>query len=86
MAAAALRMQGHAPMIVDLRAENDDDHVIAVFKQRIDRGRGGKIQLHHAAVPGTGLQEHPELAMSYFDFYYNTLGQKTLASTRCQWT
>jgi hypothetical protein len=35
-AAAALRAQGHPPLIVDLEAVRDDDHVIAVYR------RGGR--------------------------------------------
>jgi hypothetical protein len=31
-AAAALRMQGHPPLLVDLEAVRDDDHVLAVFR------------------------------------------------------
>src|SRR6185503_8484161 len=31
-AAAALRVQGYRPLIVDLEAVQDDDHVIAVFR------------------------------------------------------
>ena len=31
-AAAALQFIGHKPLIVDMLAEDDDDHVIAVFK------------------------------------------------------
>ena len=33
LAAAALRQLGYPPLIVDLSAENDDDHIIAVFRQ-----------------------------------------------------
>jgi hypothetical protein len=32
-AAAALQYNGYPPLIADLRAENDDDHVIAVFRR-----------------------------------------------------
>ena len=32
-AAAALRVNGYPPLILDLEAERDTDHVIAVFKQ-----------------------------------------------------
>jgi len=31
-AAAALRYHGHRPLILDLRAVDDDDHVIAVYR------------------------------------------------------
>ena len=33
-AAAALRQIGHPPLLLDLEAVRDDDHVIAVFRQR----------------------------------------------------
>jgi hypothetical protein len=32
-AAAALRLQGHPPLIVDLEGEQDTDHVLAVFRR-----------------------------------------------------
>jgi len=32
-AAAALRYNGHPPLILDLEAKNDTDHVIAVLKE-----------------------------------------------------
>src|SRR5665647_1355063 len=32
-AASALRRLGYPPLIVDLTAENDDDHIIAVFRE-----------------------------------------------------
>src|SRR5947208_17180960 len=34
LAAAALRVQGEAPLVMDLTAVRDEDHVIAVFKRR----------------------------------------------------
>ncbi len=33
-AAFALRRLGHRPLIVDMTAENDDDHLVAVFRRR----------------------------------------------------
>ena len=32
--AAALRMIGHPPLLLDLEAVRDDDHVLAIFRQR----------------------------------------------------
>src|SRR5208283_3083336 len=34
LAAAALRVQGFPPLLLDLEAVRDDDHVLAVFKQQ----------------------------------------------------
>lgn len=77
-AAAALRLLGYPPLLVDLEAVRDDDHVIAVFRQR---GRWGAI----AKSNYSGLRYREpvyknlrELAMSYFEHYYNPAGEKTL--------
>ena len=32
MGAAALRMLGHPPLLLDLEAVRDDDHVLAIFR------------------------------------------------------
>jgi len=64
LAAAALRVQGEAPLVMDLTAVHDEDHVIAVFKRR---GLWGAI--------ATSLRE---LAMSYFEHYFNLEGERTL--------
>ena len=34
LAAAALRVHGHPPLLMDLEAVNDDDHVIALYRER----------------------------------------------------
>ena len=34
MAAAALRVQGKKPLLMDLEAVRDDDHVIALYRER----------------------------------------------------
>lgn len=77
-AAAALRGLGFPPLLVDLEAVRDDDHVLAVFRQR---GHWGAI----AKSNYTGLRfREPvyrtlrELAMSYFEHYFNPAGEKTL--------
>jgi hypothetical protein len=76
--AAALRMLGHPPLLLDLEAVRDDDHVLAIFRQR---GHWGAI----AKSNYTGLRfREPvyrtlrELVMSYFEHYYNLSGEKTL--------
>ena len=79
-AAAALQFIGFTPLIVDMLAVNDDDHVIAVF--RVD-GRWGAV----AKSNFTSLRfREPvyrslrELIMSYFDFFFNVDGYKSLRS------
>lgn len=77
-AAAALRHLGHPPLIMDLVATRDDDHVIAIYRHR---GRFGAV----AKSNYTGLRSREpiyrsprELALSYFEHYYNLEGEKTL--------
>ncbi|MGE5639302.1 MAG: hypothetical protein ACM30H_04345 [Clostridia bacterium] len=78
LAAAALWVHGHSPLVMDLRAERDYDHVVAVFRRH---GRWGAI----SKTNGIGLRWRDpvyrslrELAMSYFHEYYNRRDHKTL--------
>jgi hypothetical protein len=77
-AAAALRHAGHPPLLVDLQAVRDDDHVLAVFRER---GRWGALAKSNFA--GLRFREPVfrsvrELALSYFELYFNLEGEKTL--------
>ena len=78
LAATALRVNGYPPLVFDMEASQDDDHVVAVFKER---GRWGAI----AKSNFTGLRYRDpvyrslrELAMSYFDVYCNLRRERTL--------
>ncbi len=78
LAAAALRHAGYPPLIWDLEAVRDDDHVLALYQYH---GHWGAIAKSNYA--GLGFREPVyrnlrELAMSYFEVYYNLRGQKTL--------
>ncbi len=78
LAAAALRVNGRPPVIVDLVAVRDDDHVVAVFR---DRGLWGSIGISKFAglrFRSPAYRTIRELAMSYFDHYYNWDGERTL--------
>lgn len=79
-AAAALRVLGHKPVIIDLMAENDDDHVIAIFKQNNCYGAVAKSNTTLLRFREPVYRTIRELVMSYFDFYFNTLGEKSLRS------
>ncbi len=77
-AAAMLRRLGFRPLIVDMQAVRDDDHVIAVFQKN---GRYGSIAKSNFA----GLRYREplyrdvrELVMSYFESFYNIRKEKTL--------
>ena len=77
-AAAALRVNGFPPLIIDLEAEHDTDHVIAVYKQH---GHWGSIA--NSNYTGCRYREPVyrtlrELVMSYFDVYFNQRGERTL--------
>jgi hypothetical protein len=79
-AAAALRMMGHKPLIVDLMAVNDDDHVIALFKHNNCYGAVAKSNTTTLRFREPIYKTLKELILSYFEFYFNTIGEKTLRS------
>lgn len=79
-AAAALRFLGYKPLIVDMMAVNDDDHVIAVFKKNNLWGAVAKSNTTLLRFREPVYRTIRELVMSYFDFYFNTLGEKSLRS------
>jgi len=77
-AAAALRVLGFPPLLLDLEAVQDTDHVVAVY--RVD-GHWGAIAKSNFA--GLRYREPVyrsvrELAMSYFEGYVNLRGDRTL--------
>ena len=77
-AAAGLRAIGHRPLLVDLEADNDTDHVIAVFKER---GHWGSLAKSNYAFLEYREPIHRtlrELALSYFPAYFNLRHQRTL--------
>ena len=79
-AAAMLRELGFKPLILDMMAENDDDHVIAVFQVRDRWGAVAKSNTTALRFREPVYRSIRELIMSYFDFYFNTLGDKSLRS------
>jgi hypothetical protein len=79
-AAAALQFNGHKPLIIDMKAVNDDDHVIAVFKQYRCWGAVAKSNFTSLRFREPVYRSVRELIMSYFDFFFNTDGFKSLRS------
>jgi hypothetical protein len=77
-AAAALRMAGYEPLLVDLEAVRDDDHVLAVFRQHGHWGAIAKSNYSGLRFREPVYRSIRELAMSYFEHYYNPAGEKTL--------
>ena len=79
-AAAALQFNGYKPLIVDLKAFNDDDHVITVFKEDGHWGAVAKSNFTSLRYREPVYRSLRELVMSYFDFYFNLDGDKSLRS------
>ena len=77
-AAAALRVHGHPPLIVDLEAVRDDDHLLAVFKQHNHWGAIAKSNYAGLRFREPVYRTIRELVMSYYEHYYNLRGEKTL--------
>jgi hypothetical protein len=78
LAACAFWVHGEPPLLMDMRAVRDYDHVVAVFRRH---GRWGAI----SKTNGIGLRWRDpvyrtlrELAISYFHEYYNRRDHKTL--------
>jgi hypothetical protein len=78
LAACALWIHGEPPLLLDLQAVHDFDHVVALYRRN---GRWGAI----SKTNGIGLRWRDpvyrslrELAMSYLHEYYNKRDRKTL--------
>jgi len=77
-AAAAFRFHGRRPLLVDMRSWNDDDHVLAVFQKNGAWGCVAKSNFTVLRFREPVYSTIRELMMSFFDVYFNALGQKTL--------
>ncbi len=77
-AAAALRVHGFPPLLVDLEATQDSDHVLAVFRERGHWGAIAKSNFAGLRFREPVYRTIRELALSYFEHYYNLRGEKTL--------
>ncbi len=77
-AAAALRVNGYPPLIIDLEAEHDTDHVIAVYCRGGCWGAVGKSNYSGLQYREPVYRSLRELALSYFDMYFNMRRERTL--------
>ena len=80
LAAAALRLNGHQPLLMDLEAVQDDDHVIALYRERGLWGGIAKSNFAGLRFRAPIYRTLRELALSYFENYYNLRGERTLRS------
>ena len=77
-AAAALRVNGYKPLLWDLEGVRDTDHVLAIYQYDGHWGAIAKSNFAGLRFREPVYRSLRELAMSYFDNYYNLLGERTL--------
>jgi len=78
-AAAMLRRIGHPPLIVDIIPnDNDDDHLLAIYSVRGHWGAVAKSNYSGLRYREPVYRTLRELVMSYFDDFFNALGEKTM--------
>lgn len=77
-AAAALRANGYPALILDLEADHDTDHVIAIYRVNGHWGSVAKSNYTGCRYREPVYRSLRELALSYFDVYFNLRGERTL--------
>jgi hypothetical protein len=76
--AAALRALGFPPLIFDLEADHDTDHVLAIFRVRGFWGAIAKSNFTGCRYREPVYRTLRELALSYFNIYFNLRFERTL--------
>jgi len=78
-AAAILRRIGYPPLILDMIPnKRDDDHLLALYKQRGHWGAVAKSNFSGLRFREPVFRTLRELVLSYFEQYYNVKREKTL--------
>jgi hypothetical protein len=77
-AAAALRVNGYPPLIFDMEADQDTDHVIAIFRQHGHWGALAKSNFTGCRYREPVYRSLRELALSYFEGYFNLRRERSL--------
>ena len=77
-AAVALRVLGFPPLLLDLEAVQDTDHVIAVYRFNGHWGAIAKSNFSGLRFRAPVYRSLRELTMSYFEDYINLRGDRTL--------
>src|SRR5574341_2462723 len=77
-AAAALRALGFPPLILDFEAHRDTDHVVAIFQVNGHWGAVAKSNFAGCRWREPVHRTLRELAISYFDTYFNLRRQRSL--------
>ena len=78
VAAAALRVNGYRPLLMDLEAVRDDDHVVALYNENGLWGGIAKSNYAGLRFRAPIYRTLREVALSYFEHYYNLRGERTL--------
>jgi hypothetical protein len=78
IAAAALRLHGHPPLLMDLESVRDDDHVLAIYRERGLWGSVAKSNYSGLRARAPIYRTPRELALSYFPSYFNLRGEHSL--------
>jgi hypothetical protein len=76
--AAALRANGFPPLLWDLEAEHDTDHVLAIYRVDGHWGTVAKSNYSGCRHREPVYRSLRELAMSYFNLYCNMRRERTL--------
>lgn len=77
-AAAALRVNGYLPLVWDLEAEGDTDHVAAIYKIDGHWGAIAKSNYTGCRYREPVYRSLRELAISYFEGYFNLRRERSL--------
>lgn len=80
VAAAAFWINGQPPLLMDMKAEGDDDHVIALFKHHGHWGAISKSNHVWLRWRDPVYRSLRELAMSYLHEYVSDTSRKSLRS------
>jgi hypothetical protein len=78
LAAAALRANGYPPLVFDLEAEKDTDHVVAIYRTNGHWGAIAKSNYTGCRYREPVYRSLRELALSYFDVYFNLRRERSL--------
>jgi hypothetical protein len=82
-AAMALRRMGFPPLILEfIPNEHDDDHIIALFKQRGHWGSVGQSNFTGLRFRDPVFRSVRELVMSYWGDFFNAAGEMTMRGYR----
>src|SRR3990172_8691897 len=78
LAIVALRRLGRRPMLVDMLAWRDDDHMLAVYREDGHYGAVAKSNFVGLRYRDPIYRSLRELVISYFEGFYNMEGYKSL--------